>query len=50
MSIKVAMGTPHKKQVAELLRATAALIEMSSNQTVDVIMTVTFNKCEEDEE
>lgn len=49
MSIRTDIMSPNKKELADLLRAIARLIEVSSNQTVTVTATITFNPCEEAE-
>jgi len=49
MSIMINTESPNKKELAELLRAIAAMIETSSNQTVTVNATITFNPREEAE-
>jgi len=49
MSIQMNISTPNKKPLAELLRAIATVIEISSNQTVSVNATVTFNPCKKAE-
>ncbi|GAH50550.1 unnamed protein product, partial [marine sediment metagenome] len=43
MSIQMNIITPNKRPLAELLRAIATMVETSSNKTVTVNMTVTFN-------
>lgn len=47
MSIRINIKSPSKKELAGLLRAIANMIEVSSNQTVTIDATVTFNPCNE---
>ena len=48
MSIKIDMKTRNKKQLAALLMDIAALIEVTSNKTVTLVMDLTFNKKEDE--
>ena len=50
MSIKTDIMSPNKKELADLLRSIAHLIEVSSNQTVTVTMAITFNPCKKEED
>lgn len=45
MSLQMNINTPNKKVLAEVLRSIATMIAASTNQTVTVNMTVTFNPC-----
>jgi len=49
VSILVDLKTPHKKEMAEILRAIASIIEVSKNKIVTVNATVIFNPCNEAE-
>lgn len=44
MSININVKTPQKREIANLLRSVADMIEGSSNDTVTVTSEITFNK------
>lgn len=44
MSININLNTPNKKGIANILKAIADDIAISSNDTVTVVLEVTFNK------
>lgn len=50
MSVHLNVRTPSKKNLAQVLRAFAGMIEDSSNQTVTVCLDVTFNPREKEAE